>query len=263
VTSPANVPAHHQVVIRYQTGGKTGGTGQGGSGDIVVQSHIPDEDVELCLGANWVNALSTIPMGAQARRLMSGLQTLNQLSRSISGVAIGDPAMSALAYQGSDNPEMQLLLEFNSDGDGERDVVRPIINLVKMTVPSRISTGIIEFPGPSAADEFARFFSEFKGALNNSGSPVAQQVGGFLSSFTGNTDADGNSAGSSPQISVMVGNIMYFQSVVITSLSLKVSTKVDANLRPVHATAAVRFKRFTSPLREDIEKTFLVGAEGP
>lgn len=260
---PSNAPAHHQVVIRYETGGKLAAGQQSGSSAIVVQAHIPAEEVELCMNANWVNALSTLPMGNKLRRLTSGLQTLNQIGRGIAGVAIGDPAMSALAYQGSDNLEMGLLLEFHSDGDSARDVVRPIINLVKMTVPSKISTGIIEFPGPSAGDEFARFFSEFKTTLNNSTSPVAQQAGKFLNSFTGNTDADGNSSGSSPQISVMIGNILFFQSVVITNLSIKVATQVDANLRPIYASAAIRFKRFTSPLREDIEKTFLMGAENP
>ena len=280
---PQDVPSHHQITIKYYSGGKSisdsNSKQDSTNNTIVVKAHIPDEDIGISLGAKWGNALDTILPGAQRiARSVRGLRTFGKLLQSAqsaggaaskvanatANVTFGDPALSALMYEGSDNPKFSLILSFHSDGDAYNDVLQPIMNLSKMTLPSKVAVGILEIPGPSPFDEYKRLFSEFA----QSGVSLYNRVTGKDDDSTGaalgpdnagNTDSDGNAQGNDPHISVQIGSLMYFRSVVITNLDIKLGSQTDANRRPIFAQVRIDFTRFTAPLREEVEEMFFTG----
>lgn len=243
---PRNLGPEHRVVIRYIPAGKLA-TETDDSKEIVVVSHVPDE-VNLSTAANWDRPLGGIE---------KYVGQLNAWGSSTAGIALADPITTALAYMGSDNPSMTINLEFNADKNALNDVVKPLVDLTKMTVPAKLAIGLIEFPGPTIGSEILARFKGFMDGSSNTQTTSGNQTGG--GDANGNTDRDGNANASSPKISIMIGRVMYIPSIVIDGLNIMLSTQVDDTLRPIYGRATVRFKRFMSPLRSDIEETFLMG----
>jgi len=250
---PADLSLEHTVIFKYITAGKIASRGgPGGDGNsIIVIGHAPEE-FDISMGGRWEQTL----LGRKAEGLTS---RLNEFGSATFGGGLGDPITSVLSYRGNENPAMSVSLEFNAEDDAFQDVVTPIINLAKMTVPSRIQTGLIEYPGPVAYDELKRFYSDFKTNLFGGDSPQTTDTQNLTRDDSGNTDRDGNANQSSPRISVRLGATMYLRSVVIQTLGIKLSSAVDSNRRPIRAVATVGFRRFMAPLREEIEETFMSG----
>jgi hypothetical protein len=188
----------------------------------------------------------------------------HQVMKGTSNITFGDPALSALMYTGSDNPKFSLNLQFNSEGDAYADVLVPIMNLTKMTLPKRKAVGVLEIPGPSPFDEYKYMFKDFaaagKGLLSSmAGNDDSGAASALPPGNSSNADADGNARAMDPHISVQIGNLLYFRSVVIVGLDIKFGTQVDSQLRPIHAQVRVDCIRFTTPLREDVEEMFFTG----
>ena len=284
--NPNDVPVHHRVVIKYYTGGKSitdsASKSDSTNDTLTVRGHIPDEDISIALGAKWGDALGSLLPGArQLGNTLRGVRKLKKLysaagvvgsaaanapklASATSNITFGDPALSALMYEGSDNPKFSLTLEFHSDGDAYNDVLVPVMTLSKMTLPSRRSVGILEIPGPSPFDEYKRLFKDFSEAGVSfvgrlTGSDDGSTAAALGPDNAGNGDADGNAQGNDPRISVQVGSLMYFRSVVITGLDITMGSQVDQNRRPIYARVRVDFTRFTTPLREEVEEMFFTG----
>jgi hypothetical protein len=280
---PQSVPSQHRVVIKFYTGGKSisdsASKSDSTNDTIEVYSHIPDEDVGISLSAKWGNALDTIVPGLRAvGNSIRGLKAIGKMAEGVklagksashlikgsSNITFGDPALSALMYTGSDNPKFSLNLQFNSEGDAYADVLVPIMNLTKMTLPKRKAVGVLEIPGPSPFDEYKYMFQDFaaagKGLLSSmAGNDDSGAASALPPGNSSNADADGNARAMDPHISVQIGNLLYFRSVVIVGLDIKFGTQVDSQLRPIHAQVRVDCIRFTTPLREDVEEMFFTG----
>ena len=274
---PSEVPGYHRVTIKYYSGGKAisdSASQQDSTNDTMeVHAHVPEDDIGIAFGGRWDNALDTILPGVRAigqtvgglRRAVGALRAgggslgigraavgSNTLSQAYSNIAIGDPALSALMYKGSTNPTFSLSLEFHSDGDAYEDVLKPVMTLSKMALPSRRSAGILEIPGPNPYDEYRRLFRSF-----------ARDYFGVLGpDDLTNTNADGDARAGEAHISVQIGTLMYFRSVVITNVDIAMGTQVDAAQRPIYARVRVDFTRFTTPLREEVEEMFASGKVG-
>lgn len=225
-------------------------------------------------------------------------QSINTLLSSF-GAKLAVQAMTAQIWSGNTETDLSIELEFHTETDPATDVRAPILNLLKLTMPSiNTSFGLLQSPGPSLN------LSQLLGNANGQVTPtsIASSIGSGASSlvqsggavlnalFTGATPTQGqlndssltsndgtNSAvpatsQSNPSlgtaaywksrtknsISIRIGNYMFFDSVVITSVQQTFSSNFDAQTGlPHHAKVMVGFKPLFMLLQDDLEQLFV------
>ncbi|QBQ74640.1 hypothetical protein BcepSauron_260 [Burkholderia phage BcepSauron] len=252
---------------------------------ISVQAPMP-ETFSMDAGASYEQPL---PQGFTS----SG--TINAAFAAF-GVRLAVQAMSAQLWSGNTETNLSLELQFHTETDPVQDVRTPIVNLLKLTMPSTSSTtGLLESPGPSidfsnqaaaiGSDAFSAFGTSIGSVLGSVGTTVRNafnrggptpQPGSITETSKQSNDS---SNGTVPQaviqnpslgtaaywntklknkISIKLGNYMFFESVVITRVSITAASNFDAQTGlPHHCRVLVEFKPLFMLTQQDLDTLFV------
>lgn len=259
-----------------------------GKPTLSVQAPIPDT-FAFDVGSTYEQSL---PQGFTNNKVIN-------LTAAAMGSRLAVQAMTAQLWSGNTESELSVDLEFHTETDPIADVRTPIVNLLKMTMPSiSSSSGMLSSPGPSVdfntvgqvgADlpaQAGRALGGIGGALINAatniGSGLLNQLGittkaGSLNNTNTATNDGANNSQAAPisqnpaigtaqywksriknQISIRIGNYLYFDSVVITRVSQTFTSNFDAVTGlPHHARVSVAFKPLFMLTQQDLDQLFV------
>lgn len=144
------------------------------------------------------------------------------------GQALVSQAMTAQIWEGTQPIEITLELEFVAEYDPQREVLKPIKDLLTMTMPSRGTGGFLAPPGPKYLD---------------------------IINWKAFEPTKGDSA--QKQISIKIGNFLFFNNVVIESVNSTFFSMMHETGIPLRATVAVTFKTLFVQIAEDIPNLFM------
>jgi hypothetical protein len=260
-----------------------------GTAPIIVQAPMPDSFM--------FDAKSTYDMALPQG--FSQNKPLN-LAMAAFGTKLTVQALTAQIWSGNQEAELSIELEFHTETDPVADVRNPIVNLLKLTMPS-ISTsfGLLQQPGPSldlsllvagagtaltsavssgvsvvsslASSASGIVTSAFHqvtgtaptaGSLNDSGTSSNDGANSTVPAATTQNPSLGTAAywksRVKNQISIRIGNYMFFDSVVITNVQQTFSSNFDAQTGlPHHAKVMVGFKPFFMLVQSDLDALFI------
>lgn len=234
--------------------------------NIVVDAWLPET-----VGVD-VNATYETPY---AQGLGNTNEKLGAFAQFI-GMNLTTQALTAQIWQGGAFINFQLPFIFQAETSAELDVMKPIKDLLRLTMPKDPSGGgILEAPGPHV---------DIKKLAQNGGAGAAQAVSDFqqggikgmidtakqaltdpLGTAVRVKDAANNVSQRVSQalvnsvvnnISLYIGQFLYFPSVVITDVSPTFDVTLDGSGKPTRATVDVSFRTFYVPTQNDIETMF-------
>lgn len=241
--------------------------GSGGKG-ILVEAWLP-ETVGMDVNANYdapfaQGIANQVPenVGALARFL---------------GMSLTTQAFTVQVWQGGAFIEFQIPFIFQAESSPANDVMTPIKDLLKLTMPKDPSGGgLLEAPGPvidlkrlsESGASAANAISSFAGGLSLSGlkdsfSELKSDTFGALSKFKNSAEqniarplstAIVNSIKNN--ISLHIGKFLYLPSVVITDVSPTYDVMIGPDRNPIRATVNVNFRTFFIPTQNDIDVMF-------
>lgn len=256
---------------------------------ISVEAPIPDS-FAFDVGASYEQML---PQG------LLGNQVLN-IAAAATGTRLAVQAFTAQLWAGNTESDLSVEVEFHTETDPIADVRTPIVNLLKLTMPSiSSSSGFLNSPGPQI--DWTQGGQILVNALGSISSSVSSVVGGIetaasnvyqgaKAALTGTTPKPGNLNNSSTtantgannplqqaltqnpglgsaaywksriknQITIRVGNYLYFDSVVITKVSQTFASNFDAQTGlPHNVRVAIAFKPLFMLTQEDLNTLFV------
>lgn len=208
-----------------------------------------------------------------------------RLASAAAGFKTSTQALTVQLWQGISDTELGLELEFQTETDPISEVRDPILNLLRLTTPlADPNTGLMKSPGPHLDQEAVKLFlddvvEKGKEALKAAGEYASSLFGDNVKSGSLNaaekTTADGTGASNKVQnkeimtaqywkqriknqISIQIGNYMFFDSVVITNVQQTFVSNIDAVTGwPHHAKVAVRFKPLFMITQQDLDTIFI------
>lgn len=253
---------------------------------ITVSAPMPDS-FAFDAGATYDQPL---PQGFTSNKLVNTAFALG-------GVRLATQAMSAQLWSGNTETNLTIELQFHTESDPIADVRTPIVNLLKLTMPTTsATTGLLNSPGPSfdfsnnavsgvkqSGSILASDFTAVVGGTGSALSNIYNQIAGGKSSIasmidTNKTTNDGggnavptqlnqnNSLGTAAfwnsklknKISIQIGNYMFFDSVVITRVALTAVSNFDAQTGLPHmARVVVEFKPLFMLTQNDLDSLFI------
>lgn len=212
---------------------------------------------------------------------------LLRLGAAAMGFKTSTQALTAQLWQGISDTELGLELEFHTENDPLTDVRQPILDLISLTTPiADPTTGLLKSPGPhidpdqsqdllkdvySQAKQLAQKLAEVgsqitgidltstkQGTLNNSSTTTADGSGSTNTTNPAISTAQYWKQRVKNQISIQIGNYMFFDSVVITHVQQTFVANIDAVTGwPHHAKVSVRFKPMFMIAQQDLETIFI------
>lgn len=213
---------------------------------------------------------------------LTGSSILNSMARTV-GMKLVTQALTAQIWQGSNETELGLDLEFQAEQDADQDVRQPVLNLMKMVTPSDYS-GFLETPGPSLdfsdlississsdRSQVAEYLADSGGSIGGAIVQRTNLIDANTTTTDGGNQSNPDNSPSEPgstvvdtlkrniknQISIRVGNFAYFDSVVITNVQKTYTSVPDAITGiPHHVRVSVRFKPLFMVVQSDLEKIF-------
>ena len=241
--------------------------GQDGKG-ILVEAWLP-ETVGMDVNANY-----DAPFAQGIANLVP--ENLGALARFL-GMSLTTQAFTVQVWQGGAFIEFQIPFIFQAESSAANDVMKPIKDLLKLTMPKDPQRGgLLEAPGPvldlqllsqnasSAVNTLANTlsgvsfagmkdtFSELKsdtfGALNKAKAAAQDNIARPLSSAIVNSVKN--------NISLYLGRFLYLPSVVITDVSPTYDVLIGTDRNPQRATVNVSFRTFYIPTQQDIDVLF-------
>jgi hypothetical protein len=248
---------------------------------IVIEAPIPDS-FAFDVGATYEQML---PQGFTSNTVVNAAAALT-------GTRLAVQALTAQLWAGNTDSELSMELEFHTETDPYYDVRTPIVNLLKLTMPTiDTKSGFLGSPGPQI--DFAKAGTIFSDAGTSLGAGLGGVVGSFSSivqnvlgiapkpsSMTDTNaqvvDGSNNSTAKALQqnpnlgsakywntmiknkISISIGNYLYFDSVVITRVSQTFASNFDAQTGlPHNVRVAVAFKPLFMLAQEDLDTLFV------
>lgn len=204
------------------------------------------------------------------------------------GLRLVNQTLTAQIWQGSAETVLGLELEFHAEHDPVTEVQQPILQLMKMTVPSTIGEdGLLQSPGPKISPEAVRdlvasysskvdmgFLSDGLSGITDmfSGSKQASLVDPTMTCTNGNSQAmqvqrpEQNSQYGAhsifkrsikDQISIQIGRFAFFDSVVITNVQKTYESRLDAFTGlPHYAKVSIQFKPLFMIVQKDLDNIF-------
>jgi hypothetical protein len=250
----------------------------------IMQSHVPAGQTPIIVQAPLPETFAFDSNASYAQSLPQG-PTSGAVAQVASafGIRLAVPAMTAQLWQGASETTLTLALEFHTESDPVADVQTPILNLNRLTMPSvSSSTGMLQSPGPSLnVSQITTLVKNAGTQLVNTATAVGNgQVQPTAASMT-NTSVSANQGSNTPvtqsntqnpqlgssqywksqvanQISIRIGNYMFFDSVVITNVQQTFMSNIDAATGlPHHATVNITFKPFFMLTQEDLSSVFI------
>lgn len=201
--------------------------------DLKVQAYVP-ETFQLAVTSQFNQpfgqGIQNSPIGTASKVLGLG--------------ALSSQSMTAQVWEGTQPIEMSLELEFVAESSPVDEVQKPILDLLRMTMPGRKgNTFLLDPPGP--------VYSEL----------LAQTAFETWDQFSNAKRAEGR-GGASREISIKIGNFLVFDNVVIESVNTTFHSMMHETGVPLRATCAVTFKTFFIQLKEDIPNIFVQSSGG-
>jgi hypothetical protein len=215
----------------------------------------------------------------------------------LTGTRLAVQALTAQLWAGNTDSELSMELEFHTETDPYYDVRTPIVNLLKLTMPTiDTKSGFLGSPGPQI--DFSKAGTIFSDSASSIGSGLGGLVGGaaaIIENIFGITpkpstmtdpnsqvvDGSNNAVAKTLQqnpnlgtakywntmiknkISISIGNYLYFDSVVITRVSQTFASNFDAQTGlPHNVRVAVAFKPLFMLAQEDLDTLFVNPAGG-
>jgi hypothetical protein len=256
-----------------------------GSNTLTIEAPMP-ESFNFDVGATYEQML---PQGLSNNKVLNIAAALN-------GTKLAVQAFTAQLWSGSTETDLTVEIEFHTESDPVADVRTPIVNLLKMVIPSVSSaTGFLSSPGPYL--DWAAAGSAVKTTIQTaigSGESVLGAFGSAGSSFvsgllgttpkpssmtdsnTQTTDGANNATSQSVTqnpgigsaaywksliknpISIWIGNYLKFDSVVITNVRQTFLSNFDAQTGlPHHARVMVSFKPLFMLTQGDLDSLFV------
>lgn len=252
------------------------------SGAVVVTAPMP-ESFSMDTAASYETALPQSFTNNNAINLVG----------SVFGTRMAVQALTAQLWKGNSETDLNLMLEFQTEVDPVADVRNPIVNLLKMTMPSTSSsTGLLTSPGPQLdLNQLGGIAVDFLKTSGNSALTVASAAGNKLLSAFGapnvqvgqlnNTSTSSNDGANSTipatnqknpslgtaaywksrvknPISITLGNHMRFDSVVITHVNQTYASDFDSltNL-PHHCVVQISFRPLFMLTQQDLDDIFI------
>lgn len=219
-----------QAKDKAAPGDKKGDTTQ--KENIAISMYLP-EQFQFSIGSSYSSPF--------AGGLVEGSK-LGQLTSMLGMTNLVTQGATLQVWQGTTEVQFSLTFELHAKNDPVKEVLDPIKNLLKLTLPSRLGNagGLLVPPGPSliVKDSFNNLVKNGLAAKGQFRNEIALQIGSFLR----------------------------FESVVIESVNHAFDSHFDARGLPMGANVDVSFKTFVVPTVEDIDGMFMnVGAasQGP
>lgn len=246
-----------------------------------------------------------------AQGINGAIPLFGSLARSL-GVNLVTQAMTAQVWQGSTEINFQIPIVFQAENDAYLEVIKPIKELLKLTMPLDPNNGgLLEAPGPHI--DLDKFQSSVNAVFNTTTPGPQQEISGnkFVDSILGGAQGIGdtiigfgkNLIGQGQEvlgdvdkagtfsafaklgvkgvkalrdssnkgavafnrtlvnsivnnISLYVGDFLYFPSVVITDVSQAYDILIAPDNNPYRATVNVTFKTFYIPTQADLDVMF-------
>jgi hypothetical protein len=224
----------YKVTVNWTRSGRLGELPNPRSKDsnpTVVQAYVPEEDLTLQFGGRWAAPF------ADPGNLVGGGPGVRSVA-GVFGVALTDPRLTSLVWQGMETPTISLNLDFFAEDDSRLDVIEPMVALARMALPrvSDLGVGIVA-PGPSIGGQLAASLADFVGATKGGRSGDNRQVG--------------------ERIWLSIGKTLFWPLVVLENVTIQLPLyKADADGRYIHGRVRCQFKPFRAPFRDDLDQMF-------
>ena len=263
---------------------------------VLIQSFNPSEDNQvIAVSAPLPESFMFDSTSNYEAPFAQGLFSNNflRLAASAMGFKTSTQALTVQLWQGISDTELSLELEFQTETDPLTDVRQPILDLLTLTTPvADPNTGLMKSPGPhldpsQSQEILTATIDQSKSTWNAVASTVGKATGlntsaiqfGTLSDPSKTTnDGSGSTNQNKPtgiataqywkqnirnQISIQIGNYMFFDSVVITNVQQTFQSNLDAVTGwPHHCKVAVRFKPLFMITRQDLDTIFISPSAG-
>jgi hypothetical protein len=136
---------------------------------IVIEAPIPDS-FAFDVGATYEQML---PQGFTNN-------TIVNTAAALTGTRLAVQALTAQLWAGNTDSELSMELEFHTETDPYYDVRTPIVNLLKLTMPTiDTKSGFLGSPGPQI--DFSKAGTIFSDIANTAGSDISSVLGGAAS----------------------------------------------------------------------------------
>lgn len=233
---------------------------------ILVEAWLP-ETVGLDVNANY-----DAPFAQGIANMVP--ENIGALSRFL-GTNLTTQAFTVQIWQGGAFVEFQIPFIFQAESSARNDVMQPIKDLFKLTMPKDPQGGgLLEAPGPTIdlkrlaqanvgqavsnivngltfsnmKDAFTELKSDTFGALAKAKNSAQDNIARPISSAIVNSIVN--------NISLYIGTFLYFPSVVITDVSPTYDVMIGPDDNPLRATVNVNFRTFYIPTQNDIDIMF-------
>ncbi len=194
------------------------------------------------------------------------------------GMSLTTQALTAKVWQGGTFIEFSLPFIFQAETSPAKDVMEPIKNLMKLTMPKdKNGGGLLEAPGPridldellkrggdsinkassaltSGLTNPGKLYDSAKEILSNPVDAIKKARAGFRDISKPLSTAIVNSVKNN--ISLYIGQFQYFPCVIITDVSPTYDVIIGPDFNPIRATVNVQFSTFYVPTDRDIDTMF-------
>lgn len=151
---------------------------------IVVEAPIPDS-FAFDVGATYEQML---PQGFTNNKVVN-------TAAALTGTRLAVQALTAQLWAGNTDSELSMELEFHTETDPVQDVRTPIVNLLKLTMPTiDTKSGFLGSPGPQI--DFSKAGTVFSDAVNSVASDAGGLLGGLASGIASTVSAAAKEVGS-------------------------------------------------------------------
>lgn len=134
---------------------------------IVVEAPMPDS-FAFDVGATYEQML---PQGLVNNAVMN-------IAAAATGTRLAVQALTAQLWAGNTDSELSFELDFHTEVDPVQDVRTPIVNLLKLTMPTiNTQSGFLGSPGPQV--DFSKAGAKFDTAVSSVSSSIGSVLGGF------------------------------------------------------------------------------------
>jgi hypothetical protein len=203
---------------------------------------------------------------------------LGEFTRFI-GMSLTTQALTAQIWQGGSFVDITLQFIFQSESGAAADVMKPIQDLLRLMMPADPSNGgFLQAPGPhvdlnslaaNGKEAASQISSSIASALSAIASSPVQTMKDMVTNPLGvaqNVQAQANKdlvpasqalmASVKNNISLYVGQFLYFPSVVIKDVSPTFDVTMGTDKNPIRASVNVTFSTFVMPTQNDIDTMF-------
>lgn len=237
---------------------------------IIVEAWLPETlgmDVTATYDPPFIQGLGAL----------NGMEGLSSMARFL-GMSLTTQSLTAQIWQGGAFIEFTIPFIFQAESSAAEDVMLPIQRLLSLMMPKDpTGGGLLEAPGPRI--DLKKLAANAREELKDAGSSITREikdlvVGIDTSNGIVSTAINAASAGQAGlnkaaktvstalvnsvvnNISLFLGQFLYFPSVVITDVSPTYDVVIGNDKNPMRATVNVGFRTFYLPTSRDIEIMF-------